>query len=72
VKLASGKIVSKQVDYHKGHPKNPMSDQEVEEKFQKLTRKYLDKNRARRIVRAVWNLEKAKDVLKVVSLLTLP
>jgi 2-methylcitrate dehydratase len=72
VKLASGKIVSKQVDYHKGHPKNPMSDQEVEEKFQKLSRKYLDKNRARRIVRAVWNLEKAKDVLKVVSLLTLP
>jgi 2-methylcitrate dehydratase len=72
VKLSSGKAVSKQVDYHKGHPKNPMSDDEVEEKFQKLTRRILDKNRARRILDAVWNLEKAKDVSKIISMLTLP
>jgi len=72
VKLASGKVVSKQVDYHKGHPKNPMSDSEVEEKFRKLTRRILDKSRTRRILDAVWNLEKAKDVSKVVSILTIP
>jgi 2-methylcitrate dehydratase len=71
VKLSSGKVVSKQVDYHKGHPKNPMSDAEVEEKFQRLTRKHLDKNRARRILDAVWNLEKAKDVARVISLTAL-
>lgn len=71
VKLSSGKVVSKQVDYHKGHPKNPMSDAEVEEKFRRLTRKYLDKNRARRILDGVWNLEKAKDVAKLVSSMTL-
>ena len=71
VKLSSGKVVTKQVDYHKGHPKNPMSDLEVEEKFQRLTRKYLDKNRARRILDAVWSLEKAKDVAKLVSSMTL-
>jgi 2-methylcitrate dehydratase len=71
VNLSSGKVVSKQVDYHKGHPKNPMSDKEVEEKFQKLTRRILDKNRARRILDAVWNLEKAKAVSKVVSMMTL-
>jgi 2-methylcitrate dehydratase len=71
VKLSSGKVVSKQVDYHKGHPKNPMSDAEVEEKFQRLTREYLDKNRARRILDAVWNLEKAKDVARVISLMAI-
>jgi len=71
VKFSSGKVVSKQVDYHKGHPKNPMSDQDVEEKFHRLTRRILDKNRARRILDAVWNLEKAKDVSKVVSMMTL-
>ena len=71
VKLSSGRVVSKQVDYHKGHPKNPMSDAEVEEKFLRLTRKYLDKNRARRILDAVWNLEKSKDVAKLVSSMTL-
>ena len=72
VKLSSGKVVSKQVDYHKGHPKNPMSDRDVEDKFQRLTRKILDKNHARRILDAVWNLEKAKDVSKLVSMMTLP
>jgi len=71
VKLSSGKVVSKQVDYHKGHPKNPMGDGEVEEKFQRLTKKYLAKNRARRILDAVWDLEKAKDVSKVISMMSL-
>jgi 2-methylcitrate dehydratase len=71
VKLSSGKVVSKQVDYHKGHPKNPMSDAEVEEKFQRLARKFLDKNRARRILDAVWNLEKEKDVAKLLYTMTL-
>jgi 2-methylcitrate dehydratase len=71
VKLSTGEVVSKQVDYHKGHPRNPMSDGEVEEKFQKLTRRILDKPRSRRILDALWNLERAKDVSKVVSILTL-
>jgi hypothetical protein len=48
-----------------------MSDQDVEEKFQRLTRKILDGNDARRILNAAWNLEKAKDVSKVVSMMTL-
>jgi 2-methylcitrate dehydratase len=71
VKLSSGTVVSKQVDYHKGHPKNPMSDGEVEEKFQRLTKKYLAKNRASKILNAVWDLEKAKDVSKVISMMSL-
>jgi len=71
VKLSSGKAVSKQVDYHKGHPKNPMSDQDVEYKFLRLTSRILDKNRARRILDSAWNLEKVKDVSKVVSMLAL-
>ena len=71
LKLSSGKIVSKQVEYHKGHPKNPMSDGEVEEKFQRLTRKYLGKIRARRILDAVWDLEKSNDISKVISMMNL-
>jgi 2-methylcitrate dehydratase len=71
VQLSSGKTVSKQVEYHKGHPKNPMSDGDVEEKFERLTRKYLAKNRARRILDAVWDLEKSKDISKVISMMNL-
>ncbi|TMI24123.1 MmgE/PrpD family protein [Candidatus Bathyarchaeota archaeon] len=49
VKLSYGKVVTKQVDYHKGHPKNPITDKEVEDKFERLTRTNLTKNRVGRI-----------------------
>jgi 2-methylcitrate dehydratase len=71
VKLFDGRTITKQVDYHKGHPKNPMTDKEVEEKFQRLTKKYLSQNQSRRILDTVWNLDKLKDTGKAISLLTL-
>jgi 2-methylcitrate dehydratase len=71
VKLSDGRTITKQVDYHKGHPKNPMTDEEVEEKFQRLTKKYLSQNQSRRILDTVWNLDKLKDTGKAISLLTL-
>ncbi len=71
VTLSSGKVISKQVDYHKGHPKNPMSDEEVENKFRRLTKKYLSKNQADKILDTLWNLEKAKRVSKVISQLVI-
>jgi 2-methylcitrate dehydratase len=71
VTLSSGRVISKQVDYHKGHPKNPMSDNEVEDKFERLTKKHLSRNQSRKILDSIWSLEKVKDARKAVSLLTL-
>jgi 2-methylcitrate dehydratase len=71
VVLASGRVISKQVDYHKGHPKNPMSDEEVEDKFRRLTKKNLGKNQAEKILSTIWELDKVKDVGKVISLFTI-
>ncbi len=63
--LASGKTVSKQVNYHKGHPKNPMSDKDVEDKFAKLTAKQFSKPQGERVLKTLWNLEKVKDVSEI-------
>jgi 2-methylcitrate dehydratase len=71
VTLSSGNVISKQVDYHKGHPKNPMSDKEIEDKFERLTRKYLSRKQSRKILDSVWRLEKERDVRKTIALLTL-
>lgn len=71
VTLSSGRVISKQVDYHKGHPKNPMSDKEIEDKFERLTKKYLSRSQSRKILASVWSLEKERDVGKTISLLTL-
>ena len=69
VKLTSGKIISKQVNYHKGHPKNPMSDQDVEKKFQSLTKRQLSKSQAKRALDTLWTLEKVSDVSTLFSAL---
>jgi 2-methylcitrate dehydratase len=69
VKLSSGKIISKQVNYHKGHPKNPMSDQEVERKFRTLTKRQLSESQTKRALDILWRLETVSHVSKVFSTL---
>jgi 2-methylcitrate dehydratase len=69
VKLSSGRVISKQVNYHKGHPKNPMSDQDVEKKFRTLTRRQLSENQAKRALDMLWTLEKVNDLTKLFSAL---
>src|SRR5262249_42027149 len=60
--LSSGKTVMKQVNYHKGHPKNQMSDKDVEEKFHRLTAKQYAKDQANNVLQTIWSLDKVKDV----------
>ncbi len=69
VKLSTGTIISKQVNHHKGHPKNPMSDEDVEKKFRTLTKSKLNKSKADRALKTLWNLEKLSDVSKLFSAL---
>jgi len=69
VKLSSGRVVSKQVNYHKGHPKNPMSDQDVEKKFRTLTKRKLSENQTKQAMETLWTLEKLNDVSKLISML---
>jgi 2-methylcitrate dehydratase len=49
---------AKQVDYPRGHPKNYMSDKELEEKFRSLTSGKLSEVKAETILDSLWNLEK--------------
>ncbi len=52
-----GSRYTEQVDYAKGHPKNPMSDRELEEKFFLNTKRVIPETTQRRIVDFVWRLE---------------
>lgn len=69
VRLKSGKVITKQVNDPRGHPKNPMSDEEIEDKFSSLTKKFLTKSQIGKILETAWNLEKARDVSKLLPLL---
>jgi 2-methylcitrate dehydratase len=57
-----------QLDYPKGDPRNPLSDQEVEEKFEALAEPVLSKKGRSRAIGAIWNLEKQGSVTELMRL----
>lgn len=69
VKTASGKKYVKQVDDPLGHPRNPMSDRQVEDKFLALAAKPLGRVRARQVLELVWQLDRVKDIGVLMPLL---
>jgi 2-methylcitrate dehydratase len=66
----SGTKYTERVDYAKGHPKNPMSDKELEEKFEELTRDVLPEETRKETLQILWNLENysVKDLLDAVAI----
>jgi len=69
VRTAAGKEYVRQVDFPLGHPRNPMSDREVEEKFRSLAQGKLDRARAGRVIDVVWRLDALKNVGDLMPLL---
>jgi 2-methylcitrate dehydratase len=57
VVLKSGMQKSIRVEDHRGHPRNPMTDAEMEEKFRSLARKHLPAERIDALLRQLWTLE---------------
>ena len=64
-----GRNFSKQLDYPKGDPRNPLSDAEIEEKFSALAEGVLSKGAQKKLVDDIWNLEKIASVAKLMALM---
>ncbi|MBI2988366.1 MAG: MmgE/PrpD family protein, partial [Deltaproteobacteria bacterium] len=56
----------------KGHPMNPMTDADIEEKFRSMAGKFMGEQQMRQIIDTVYNLEKLDDIGKLVKLLVVP
>ena len=69
VRTSAGKEYVKQVDFPLGHPRNPMSDREVEEKFRALAKGALNRTRAGKVIEFVWRLESVKAIGALMPLL---
>ena len=59
----------KQLDYPKGDPRNPLTDQEIEEKFTALAEGVLSPSAQQRVKDAVWNLERVGSVTELMALM---
>lgn len=64
----SGQRLVETASYPKGHAKNPMSDPDVESKFAGLTRELLAPPRRDTLLRALWEVDQAKDISQVIDL----
>jgi len=67
VTTRTGRTYSAKVIHHRGSYRNPMTDFEIEEKFRSLCRRYLKERQIDRGLRLLWNLDKQKNIRKVLS-----
>ncbi len=57
-----GRVLRAELDYPKGDPRNPLTDEEIEEKFDALAAPVLSADARARLKSAIWNLEEATSV----------
>ncbi len=69
IRTTDGREFTRQLDYPKGDPRNPLSDREVEEKFEALAEPVLSKAARRRVIDTVWGLEKLGSVNELMQML---
>src|SRR5262245_12278750 len=68
IKLADGRQLVREVEFPRGHARNPMTDAEVEHKFRTLVEPRYGKQQADRILAACWELENLKSAGDLVAL----
>ena len=69
ISLTDGRTVEAHVEHATGSPDNPMSDGALETKYQALAAPVIGDKQAKRLLAAVWALDKAASVKEVASLM---
>jgi 2-methylcitrate dehydratase len=69
IQTRDGRSLQKQLDFPKGDPRNPLTDQEIEEKFVALAEGVLSKPAQQRLKDAVWSLERVGSVSELMALM---
>src|SRR6266702_4755996 len=69
ITTTEGQSFTEQLDYPKGDPRNPLTDAEVEEKFAALAEGVLSAGAQKKLIDAIWSLEKVGSVSKLMALM---
>jgi 2-methylcitrate dehydratase len=69
ITTTDGRVFEKQLDYPKGDPRNPLTDREVEEKFEALADPVMSRGAQQKLKDAIWNLEKCGSVRDLMGLM---
>jgi 2-methylcitrate dehydratase len=68
ITTTDGREFTEQLDYPKGDPRNPLSDAEVEEKFDALAAPVLSADARTRLKEAVWDLENVPSITALMDM----
>lgn len=71
ITLKSGETLVEEVRYAKGHPKNPLSDSEIEAKFRRLAESVMAQDRIDYALERLWKLEEIKSAEELMGLFVL-
>jgi 2-methylcitrate dehydratase len=69
IATTDGRSFSKQLDYPKGDPRNPLSDAEIEEKFRALAEGVLSEKAQKKLIGTIWGLEKCASVTRLMAMM---
>jgi len=69
VRTTGGKEHVKQLDFPKGDPRNPLTDREIEAKFDALAEPVMKREAREKVKKAVWELESVEFVDELMALL---
>jgi 2-methylcitrate dehydratase PrpD len=69
VETKTGESYTKRVDYAKGSPENPMTREEIREKFLRLATTRIDEEQGRKIIEEINDFEKIKKITDLTELL---
>jgi 2-methylcitrate dehydratase len=69
ITTSDGRRFEKQVDYPKGDPRNPLSDREIEDKFDALAAAALGERARQHIKETVWTLDTLASVSDLMAML---
>lgn len=68
IRATDGREFTTQLDYPKGDPRNPLTDSEVEEKFEALAGPVMSRAACRRAIDAIWDLDQQTSVTELMKL----
>lgn len=69
IRTKDGNRFKEESIYPKGHPQNPMNDEEIKEKFRRLAILTLDREQTERIIEKVYHLEYLKQTKELIEVL---
>jgi 2-methylcitrate dehydratase len=67
IRLKNGETYKKRVERPKGHPDNPMTDKDLEDKFRSMAEKYMTEGQIKKAIATIYAMEKLDDVNKLMK-----